>query len=888
MLNSNEQLDSMFFLRQIAENSTLFSPYFLLNPTVGFIAACFIMLCGGAMAEVIDIFPTSTGWQLQRANGEILGNMSSREAAQRAADVYTRRGNTVNWRTSSVTTTTGGVSGSTSATTGGASNVPPSRQVTGGGTAPRQITGGSNVPATTTGGSNVPATTGGGSGGGNTGGTASAASRVNVGGAALGIIGMVSGAAGLYESTAGTDKATWTDVGTGALSGAGFAAGAAAFVNAIPVGGQIAYGGAVLIGTAVGALGAGAEMFSETDCEMDPVLGIYACCNISKLSNIDAYRAEIGDRMFTDTFPYVRYCVQGKKEFKEEQPWLKGRFLDDHWSDTVEVGLCPGYSMPADGLNQEETKIQLYAANDASVGYCWAWECADPGRVRSGGACIGSDVTDASMMGPFLPENFEVNSNHDSGGNTAANAIGTNCNAADLPQYATTGTYIDNGVAVVCVATACQSGTYLVVNSSGVSQGWCVASTYCNNKPNTHLNIIDETKTDLQCVSNMVSTVSDDAEFGGELDAAVIVACSNAALDRLNATAAVYNQTVDDCVPTSCKNGYRLDGEGESAKCVANTDNECERGVTGYVMFEGVCMPIAQMQQIQSQRAEQQVAQQAAQELQNLRSRIDGYAKTILDIEIAHADDKVAVWKNADGKFNTSRLLSDSIAGIALGTVGGLVVNKVVKDKHVETGFEEIGCAIDDERIADFDDVFVINGAVDKNECVGNNTGYGNIYVWASRNSDGSDYTRMVEDVSNPDNNACWVRVDIESDNPNIRVSDVPSRWFIVGQQITCGDWTDRNTLRQRALDARKSGRTWATVGGAVGGAGVGVGIMELFGNRLIGGKVMGQKALDEAELLYSQMSESERREYATAIEKIDELCADLHARGGTHSACGD
>lgn len=215
-------------------------------------------------------------------------------------------------------------------------------------------------------------------------------------------------------------------------------------------------------------------------------------------------------------------------------------------------------------------------------------------------------------------------------------------------------------------------------------------------------------------------------------------------------------------------------------------------------------------------------------------------------------------------------------------------MNKVVKDKHVETGFEEIGCAIDDERIADFDDVFVINGAVDKNECVGNNTGYGNVYVWASRNSDGSDYTRMVEDVSNPDNNACWVRVDIESDNPNIRVSDVPSRWFIVGQQITCGDWTDRNTLRQRALDARKSGRTWATVGGAVGGAGVGVGIMELFGNRLIGGKVMGQKALDEAELLYSQMSESERREYATAIEKIDELCADLHARGGTHSACGD
>lgn len=852
---------------------------------VGFllVGMWFILSGSTALADYIDIFKTGEGYTLVTNNGDIAAKASNLETAQRYADLYTKRGAEVRWQSSLPARTTSGTVNPSAATTTGTSLTTTAKP----GTNLPATTAkpGTNLPATTTGGgSNVPAATSGGSGGGNTGGTASAASRVNVGGAALGIIGMVSGAVGLYESTAGTDKATWADVGTGALSGAGVAAGAAAFVNAIPVGGQIAYGGAVLIGTAVGALGAGAEMFSETDCEMDPVLGIYACCNISKLSNIDAYRAEIGDRMFTDTFPYVRYCVQGKKEFKEEQPWLKGRFLDDHWSSNVEVGLCPGYDMP---VNQEGMNIQLYAANDANVGYCWAWECADPGRVRSGGTCIGSDVADASEMGPFLPENFEANSNQDSGGNTADNVIGTNCNVADLPQYATAGTYINNGVDVVCAATACQSGTYLVVNSSGVSQGWCVASTYCNDA-NTHLNIIDGTKTDLQCVSNIVSTVSDDAEFGGELDAAVIVACSNAALDRLNATAAVYNQTVDDCVPTSCKNGYRLDGEGESAKCVANTDNECERGVTGYVMFEGVCMPIAQMQQIQSQRAEQQAVQQAAQELQNLQSRIDRYAETIMDIEDAHADDKVSAWKNADGKFNTSRLLSDSIAGIALGTVGGLVVNKVVKDKHVETGFKEIGCAIDDERVADFDDVFVINGAVNKNGCVGNNTGYGNVYVWASRNSDGSDYTRMVEDVSNPANNACWVRVDIESDNPNIRVSDVPSRWFIVGQQITCGDWADRNTLRQRALDARKSGRTWATVGGAVGGAGVGVGIMELFGNRLIGGKVMGQKALDEAELLYSQMSESERREYANAVEKLDELCSELHARGGFHSACGD
>lgn len=146
----------------------------------------------------------------------------------------------------------------------------------------------------------------------------------------------------------------------------------------------------------------------------------------------------------------------------------------------------------------------------------------------------------------------------------------------------------------------------------------------------------------------------------------------------------------------------------------------------------------------------------------------------------------------------------------------------------------------------------------------------------------------MVEDTNNQSNNTCWVRVDMDSDNPKIRVSDIPSRWFRVGQQVTCGSWADKSVLQKRVLDARKSARTWATVGGAVGGAGLGVGVMELFGNKLIGGAVEGQKALDEAELLYSQMSDAERQEYADANKQLKELCSELHANGGTHSACGD
>ena len=139
------------------------------------------MLLGStALAEIIDIFPTGTGWQIQRATGEILGSVSSQQAAQKAADVYTRQGNTVNWRSATPTTT--GVS--TAANTGASAGTSGSYI-----SSSRQLTGGSNLPATTTQpGQNLPATTGsGGSGGGSGGASAgSAASRVNAGGAALG------------------------------------------------------------------------------------------------------------------------------------------------------------------------------------------------------------------------------------------------------------------------------------------------------------------------------------------------------------------------------------------------------------------------------------------------------------------------------------------------------------------------------------------------------------------------------------------------------------------------------------------------------------------------------------------------------------------------------
>ena len=182
------------------------------------------------------------------------------------------------------------------------------------------------------------------------------------------------------------------------------------------------------------------------------------------------------------------------------------------------------------------------------------------------------------------------------------------------------------------------------------------------------------------------------------------------------------------------------------------------------------------------------------------------------------------------------------------------------------------------------------NRAAERMACLNNNIGVGNTFVWASRYSNTGDYATMLEDTENPENNVCFVKVSLKSSDSRISLADVPARYFQWGETINCGSWVDESTLEQKILDAKKSGRTWATVGGAVGGAAVGVGSMELFGNRLIGGKLEGQKdeSLSSTELLRSQlltMKNNKDMRYQTYLDDLRKLktaCENLKAAGGT------
>ena len=65
---------------------------------------------------------------------------------------------------------------------------------------------------------------------------------------------------------------------------------------------------------------------------------------------------------------------------------------------------------------------------------------------------------------------------------------------------------------------------------------------------------------------------------------------------------------------------------------------------------------------------------------------------------------KRSVWKNAEGGFNTARLASDSIAGVVLGTAGGLITSKIVRKNQLKQGFEDIKCSVAGQNVASYGD----------------------------------------------------------------------------------------------------------------------------------------------------------------------------------------
>ena len=133
----------------------------------------------------------------------------------------------------------------------------------------------------------------------------------------------------------------------------------------------------------------------------------------------------------------------------------------------------------------------------------------------------------------------------------------------------------------------------------------------------------------------------------------------------------------------------------------ANMDADCRcTRVAETVERGGVCVCADSNKEIKNGKCEY-TAGYVAKLGADVNNAYDG-VKSIVD------GLKLNVWRDADGNFNTARLASDSIAGVVLGTVGGVVTANVVKKSQVKKGLEDIQCHIGGQSVANFGDGFVV------------------------------------------------------------------------------------------------------------------------------------------------------------------------------------
>lgn len=90
----------------------------------------------------------------------------------------------------------------------------------------------------------------------------------------------------------------------------------------------------------------------------------------------------------------------------------------------------------------------------------------------------------------------------------------------------------------------------------------------------------------------------------------------------------------------------------------------------------------------------------------NSESKIKSFANDINGVMSNFS--KKSVWTDKEGNFNKARLVSDSVAGVVLGTAGGLITSSIIKKNQTENGFEDISCTVGGQVVAGWDDEFTV------------------------------------------------------------------------------------------------------------------------------------------------------------------------------------
>lgn len=178
------------------------------------------------------------------------------------------------------------------------------------------------------------------------------------------------------------------------------------------------------------------------------------------------------------------------------------------------------------------------------------------------------------------------------------------------------------------------------------------------------------------------------------------------------------------CVPDACTpEYYKLTGEGFNKQCKSEHDvgDKCDKNTEGvdkhiedgywtwntdtkqWVCSATKCTPpykLTDFKCVLPQAAPRPESKQAPTVFEEMD-----------DIFKKHKDffDSSSVWKDDEGGFNTARLISDSVAGVVLGTVGGVVTSNIIKKNQLKKGFENLKCTIGGQNVADYGDQFNVD-----------------------------------------------------------------------------------------------------------------------------------------------------------------------------------
>ena len=195
----------------------------------------------------------------------------------------------------------------------------------------------------------------------------------------------------------------------------------------------------------------------------------------------------------------------------------------------------------------------------------------------------------------------------------------------------------------------------------------------------------------------------DDVNYKRSADGKSCDLTDAAALQRKCESAAVSG-AIWDGKKCSCTDSFKI---WNGTTCIENPDKTRCESISGAKWSDGQCVCIDSDKEMNADNTAcvETAAARNNREQATSKANIESIVGKINTLKSGLS---TSVWKNKDGNFNTSRLVSDSVAGVVLGTAGGLITSNVIKKNQIKGGFEDISCTVRGQVVAGYGDEFQV------------------------------------------------------------------------------------------------------------------------------------------------------------------------------------